>query len=405
MIRVFTSELSVLPIWVHVCGFILLLAQVPAGLILLSRLISGPFRRPPLQPRSSDATQRGAVSVVVPTLNEAARIRPCLDGLMRQGHEVREILVVDSRSTDGTQDIVRSYQGRDSRVRLLTDDPLPAGWVGRPWALDYGFRHSSPDSVWFLGVDADTQPQPGLVSALLASMEQDGYGLVSLAPKFILKSPGEFWLQPALLMTLVYRFGPAGSTATGPQRSMANGQCFMVNRLWLERIDGYRTASASFCDDVTLARNLAVAGAKVGFWDGSQVLLVRMYEGVKETWQEWGRSLDLKDASSVAQLWGDVAFLTLVQALPWGLVPSLWWLQQMSPSGWSLVLHILWGLNIGFLMIRLGMQLAVASAYRFKGAQGVWAFALSPLADVPAVTRIVLSALRTPTQWRGRQYP
>ena len=401
----FTSELSVLPIWVHVCGFILLLAQVPAGLILLSRLISGPFRRPPLQPRSSDATQRGAVSVVVPTLNEAARIRPCLDGLMRQGHEVREILVVDSRSTDGTQDIVRSYQGRDARVRLLTDDPLPAGWVGRPWALDYGFRHSSPDSAWFLGVDADTQPQPGLVSALLASMEQDGYGLVSLAPKFILKSPGEFWLQPALLMTLVYRFGPAGSTATGPQRSMANGQCFMVNRLWLERIDGYRTARASFCDDVTLARNLAAAGAKVGFWDGSQVLLVRMYEGIKETWQEWGRSLDLKDASSVAQLWGDVAFLSLVQALPWGLVPSLWWLQQMSPSGWSLVLHILLGVNIGFLMIRLGMQLAVASAYRFKGAQGVWAFALSPLADVPAVIRIVLSALRTPTQWRGRQYP
>ena len=176
-----------MPIWVHVCGFILLLAQVPAGLILLSRLISGPFRRPPLQPRSSDATQRGAVSVVVPTLNEAARIRPCLDGLMRQGHEVREILVVDSRSTDGTQDIVRSYQGRDSRVRLLTDDPLPAGWVGRPWALDYRFRHSSPDSAWFLGVDADTQPQPGLVSALLASMEQDGYGLVSLAPQFILK--------------------------------------------------------------------------------------------------------------------------------------------------------------------------------------------------------------------------
>jgi dolichol-phosphate mannosyltransferase len=56
------------------------------------------------------------------------------------------------------------------------------------------------------------------------------------------------------------------------------------------------------------------------------------------------------------------------------------------------------------MILRLAMQAAVASAYRFKGAQGIWAFALSPLADVPAVIRIALSALQTPTQWRGRQY-
>ena len=76
----------------------------------------------------------------------------------------------------------------------------PTVWVGRPWALDFGFRHSSPKTQWFLGIDADTQPQPGLVSALIANMEQDGFDLVSLAPQFILKSAGEFWLQPALLM-------------------------------------------------------------------------------------------------------------------------------------------------------------------------------------------------------------
>lgn len=378
--------------------------QGSVALILLSRLLRGPFRRPPIQPQPADPSQIGSVSVVVPTLNEALRIRPCLDGLILQGDEVREILVVDSRSTDGTQDIVRSYQTRDPRIRLLTDDPLPQGWVGRPWALDFGFRHSSPDTTWFLGVDADTQPQPGLVSALIAGMEGDGYDLVSLAPKFILKSPGEFWLQPALLMTLVYRFGPAGSEAAAPDRAMANGQCFMVRRSWLERLDGYQTASTSFCDDVTLARNLAMQGAQVGFWDGSQVLLVRMYEGVRETWKEWGRSLDLKDASSPGQLWSDVAFLVLAQALPWLLVPSLGWLKQVSVQDWSLALQILLGLNIGLLILRLGMQVAIASAYKFEAAQGSWAFVLSPLADLPAVVRIWLSAMKTPTQWRGRHY-
>jgi dolichol-phosphate mannosyltransferase len=185
---------------------------------------------------------------------------------------------------------------------------------------------------------------------------------------------------------------------------MANGQCFMVRRSCLDQLDGYRTASSSFCDDVTLARNLAVQGARVGFWDGSQVLLVRMYEGMQETWQEWGRSLDLKDASSPGQLWSDVIFLTLTQGLPWILVPVLWGLKQLAPADGSLILQVLWAINLSLIMIRLGMQGAVASAYRFNGARGGWAFVLSPLADLPAVVRIALSALQTPTQWRGRQY-
>lgn len=400
----FPSESSVYFAWFSSLGSGLLLLQVSAALLLLSRLIRGPFRRPPLLSRSAEPSQVGCVSVVVPTLNEAARIRPCLDGLTRQGYEMREVLVVDSQSTDGTQDVVQAYQARDPRVRLLTDDPLPEGWVGRPWALDYGFRHTSPDATWVLGIDADTQPQPGLVAALINAMEQEDFDLVSLAPKFILKSAGEFWLQPALLVTLVYRFGPAGVDGAPPQRAMANGQCFMVKRALLEHLEGYRSARTSFCDDVTLARNAAAQGAKVGFWDGSQVLLVRMYEGVQETWQEWGRSLDLKDASSPFQLWRDVIFLILAQGLPWLLVPGLWVLKQTNGLGWSLPLQVLLSLNMGLLVLRVLMQVAVSSAYRFEGAEGWWAFALSPLADIPAVVRIILSALQTPTQWRGRQY-
>ncbi|NJL46804.1 MAG: glycosyltransferase family 2 protein [Leptolyngbyaceae cyanobacterium SM2_5_2] len=373
--------------------------------VLLARLVLGPFRKPPLTPKPATLTQLGAISVVVPTLNEVLRLQPCLEGLTRQGYEVREVLVVDSRSMDGTQALVETYQRHDPRIRLLTDDPLPPGWVGRPWALDFGFRHTSPASTWVLGIDADTQPRPGLVAALAQTMEQEGYDLVSLAPQFILKTAGEFWLQPALLITLVYRFGPAGSTISTPQRAMANGQCFMVRRSLLASLDGYQAARSSFCDDVTLARYAAVQGARVGFWDGSQLLRVRMYEGMAEVWREWGRSLDLKDAADPAQTWWDVAFLALVQGLPWLVAPLLLSLKLRGLGAWSLFPHLLLGLNSLLLLIRVAMQFAIASAYDSKGASGNWAFWLSPLADLAAVVRIGLSAWRRPTQWRGRQYP
>jgi dolichol-phosphate mannosyltransferase len=378
-----------------VITFLLLLIQVPATAILLSRLIKGPRRHPPIQPQQPTPEILGSVSVVVPTLNEALRISPLLSGLSRQSYEVREIIVVDSNSQDGTPDLVKTAQQQDPRFRLITDDPLPANWVGRPWALHNGFLQSSETSEWFLGMDADTQPHPGLVASLVQTATAQGYDLVSLSPQFILNYPGECWLQPALLMTLLYRFDPAGITTEQPERVMANGQCFLCRRSVLAAVGGYSSASNSFCDDVTLARYIAAQGFKVGFLDGAKVLKVRMYEGAKETWKEWGRSLDLKDASPTAQVWGDLWLLSAVQGLPILVVLSSL-LISLNP--------LLLGLNIFLLVIRFAMLLAIAPSYDRKNAEGGWLFWLSPLADPLAVLRIFLSAFRTPREWRGRKY-
>jgi dolichol-phosphate mannosyltransferase len=382
--------------------FGLLLIQIPAAAILLSRLLKGAVRRPPLQPQLPKPAFFGAVSVVVPTLNEADRISPCLEGLTRQTYEVREITIVDSRSTDKTQDLVKAAQTSDPRFRLMNDDPLPSDWVGRPWALHNGYLASSPDSEWILGIDADTIPHPSLVCSLLETATTEGYDLITLSPRFILKYPGEFWLQPALLMTLVYRFGAAGEIGSSAERVMANGQCFFCRRSLLTQVGGYTSAKGSFCDDVTLVRNIAATGAKVGFLDGANILKVRMYEGMAETWSEWGRSLDLKDAATPAQVWGDLAFLILVQALPLPLlIFSAWIVGSGSPT---LPALIALGLNGALTAMRIGLNAAVLQSYDRSSAKGAWLFWLSPLADPAAVFRIFLSSTRKPKSWRGRTY-
>jgi dolichol-phosphate mannosyltransferase len=389
---------SLLDFWLSGIALLLIVGQLPAVAVLLARLLQAPGRQPPLQARVAIPDWLGKVSIVVPTLNEAARIQPCLTGLSRQSYEVREVLVVDSRSTDGTDQMVKAAQANDPRFRLLTDDPLPGGWVGRPWALHTGFLHSSEQSDWILGIDADTQPQPGLVPALIQAAEQQGYDLISLSPRFILKELGEFWLQPALLMTLIYRFGATGSAAASAERVMANGQCFFCRRSLLVALGGYSSARGSFCDDVTLARNAAQAGAKVGFLDGAALLKVRMYEGMQETWREWGRSLDLKDASSLGQKWGDLAFLLAVQGIP--LIATLGFGLCLSLGHTSRPLQIAFGLNAFLLLIRVALCWAIVPSYDFSQAKTSWTFWLSPLADPLAVYRIFLSSSRTPTQWR-----
>ncbi|URR36576.1 glycosyltransferase [Thermosynechococcus sp. HN-54] len=376
--------------------------QAPWVAILIARLGSG-WKRPSLLiPQPSRPENLAKVSIVVPTLNEAQRLQPCLEGLMRQGYEVREILIVDSHSQDGTAEIVRAAQHRDPRLRLEFDPPLPPGWVGRPWALHTGFCRAHPESEWILGIDADTQPQPGLVASLLETAEREQLDLISLSPRFVLKTGGEWWLQPALLLTLIYRFGAARAVESQPERILANGQCLLIRRSRLEAIGGYQVAASSFCDDVTLVRAIAAAGARVTFRDGSKVLKVRMYEGMAETWREWGRSLDLKDATPVAQVWGDAYFLWAVQGLPLPLlVLGLMALAVTTPT---LPLEMATLLNGVLVLIRWGMTLAIAPVYDWQVGQGRWLFWLSPLADPLAALRITLSSWRRPKQWRGRTY-
>jgi len=378
---------------------ILLFSQGIATLILLSRLLPGLRRKPPLEPKSPTPGQLGSVSIVVPTLNEAARIDPCLQGLSQQSYEVREIIVVDSNSQDGTPKKVKAAQNLDPRFRLINDPPLPSDWIGRPWALHNGFLYSSPKSTWILGIDADTQPQPGLVASLIHTAETEGYDLITLSPQFILKYPGEWWLQPSLLITLLYRaFSPGGGNSI-PERIMANGQCFFCRRSVLEAVGGYQSASRSFCDDVTLARYIAKQGYSVGFGDGAKLIRVRMYEGLTETWREWGRSLDLKDATSPQALWSDVLFLLIVQAFP---LPVLLFSLILLVNGADfLTLKLVIPLNLFLLLLRLAITIATSNSYAKPISILFW---LSPFADFLAWLRIFLSARQTPRQWRGRVY-
>jgi dolichol-phosphate mannosyltransferase len=172
----------------------------------------------------------------------------------------------------------------------------------------------------------------------------------------------------------------------------------------LTKLEGYTSARGSFCDDVTLARYAAAQGFKVGFFDGAKVLKVRMYEGAKETWKEWGRSLDLKDASSTGQLWSDLWLLVSVQGLPLPLFLIFFSFLGLGIS--SPLVTAAAGLNLFLLLIRTALLFAIAPSYdrTHSPAQSSWLFWLSPLADPLAVLRIFLSAIQRPTQWRGRVY-
>lgn len=64
---------------------------------------------------------RPRVAVIIPTLNEASRIRDCIESLERNQLDgiSMEIVIVDGGSSDGTKEIVSDFKSRFTNVRMI----------------------------------------------------------------------------------------------------------------------------------------------------------------------------------------------------------------------------------------------------------------------------------------------
>jgi dolichol-phosphate mannosyltransferase len=288
------------------------------------------------------------------------------------------VIVFDDESSDGTAALARALG-----ASVVRGAPVPPGWVGKPWALDQGLRAASGD--WIVSFDADVEPSPGLARALVERVRADGVDMASVAGRFRCPTVGLRALHPALLTTLVYRFGPPGRSPRRSRRVLANGQCTVVRREPLLAAGGYSAAAGHLTDDVALARSLTDRGWRTALLDGTSVLRVRMHTSARDAWCEWGRSLPVPDVTSVVAQVADVFTLLVTQALP---LPRVL-LRRADP------------LDLLLLAMRAGTLAGTARAYE----QTDVAYWLSPLADVAAVSRVLWGAVRPGRSWRGRTYP
>ena len=339
---------------------------------------------------AANVAAAGAISVIVPVLDEADRIAPCLRGLLASGAEVGEILIVDGGSRDGTIACVTQQCLGDARVRVIDASPVPEGWNGKAWGLDVGLHAARSGATWIATLDADVRPAAGLFSAMLAHAQQRNVAALSVATRQLVAGVLTAIVHPAMLTTLVYRFGVPGREATRIADVQANGQCFLATRALLLAHGAFDCVRASRCEDVTLARSLVASGIPVGFYEAGELVSVQMHRDWRDAWANWPRSLTLRDRFARFGGWFGIAEVVFVQALPLPLVAAL----AAAHATGSLTFAVATIL----VFVRLGVLAGTARAY----IRPPWTYWLSPLADVPVAYALIAAALRRRHVWRGR---
>jgi len=196
-----------------------------------------------------------AASILVPVLNEAARIRLCVAAMCEQElDEHYELLFLDGGSTDGTRELLEELAREDDRIRVL-DNP------GRtvPCALNIGLREAHGAVV--VRMDAHTVYPPGYLAAGLERLRRGDVVWVS-GPQL---PHGVDAGTRRIALALSTRLGTGGAAyreEVSEETDGASGFTGLFDRRFLERLGGWDEAWA-VNQDAELAARVLKSGGRI----------------------------------------------------------------------------------------------------------------------------------------------
>ncbi len=359
-----------------------------------------------LQPASpADPSRSPLVSVLVPARNESLNIGACLRSLDAQDYPNLEILVLDDHSEDDTaaQILELGFGRGNAPKRLIDGAELPAGWTGKNWACHQLAAQAQGRYLFF--TDADTEHQPGTVSALLAYALARRASLVSAWPRLLTGGWSEklviplvpmlaMVLYPHWLVMFLQNRNLLGRLPEKLRRGLgaANGQCLFFTRESYDTIGGHAAVRNHVVEDVALGREVVLRaglGLRLSNCEAIQFSSCRMYRSFSQVWEGFSKNLRPVFEDSLATFLGVGILQFLLYVLPWGLIffadaTRPWVLYEMA-----MVLGIRGVLAVRFQTSWLGVALHPLG-YLLAIAIGLNSWRLS-------VTRGV--------SWKGRVYP
>jgi hypothetical protein len=327
------------------------------------------------------------VSAIVPARNEVATIAAAVESLAAQP-EITEIFVIDDQSTDGTASELQKLLQRFAQLRVFQTTQLPAGWVGKNYALSLGAAQATGD--WLLFTDADGVHVAGSTARALADAASTGAEMVSYSPEQETRTWWERILIPFVYTRLSQTFSYAAVNDPESPIAAASGQYLLISREAYTRIGGHAAVAGEVLEDVALARLAKQAGVRLRFGSGAGIMRVRMYRTFQAMWQGWTKNLfPLMGGTSKA------ANRELFRVVPW--IPFL--LLLLTP------LHLISGV-VGLVLLagRHAAYAATLRRNRFPAWYAIYYVSAVVLYALCLLASEVLYA-HGHVHWKGRDYP
>ena len=328
------------------------------------------------------------VSVIIAAKDEEKAIGRTVESLINQSYGNIEIIVVNDRSSDRTAEVVKQFQS--PKVKLISIEELPAGWLGKNYALYRGYLDSKGD--YLLYTDADIEYEEDTIRSAVSYISKQQVDHISIMPFFIAKG---FWLRgfvhffASCLYVTKWPWKPNDDSQT--KQGIGIGAFNMLTRDAYEKIGTHEKLRLRPDDDLQLGMKVKQSGMKQRYMIGADHIKVEWYPSLKEA----NKGLEKNIFAGLNYFWPSLLFI-IPSMLLFYFFPfiGVWFL-----NGWQ---QAVLALTIVFI---IGVYLLYTVKVLKDTAYDVIVFPILVLIYLYIITRsCLLTLIRGGIYWRGTFY-
>lgn len=197
------------------------------------------------------------VTIMIPAHNEQSVIGNTIENILNIDYESFEIIVIDDRSTDNTANVIKEYENKYEKVRLLIRDP--EAFPGKSAVLNDAMKLAKGEA--FLVFDADATVAPDFLKKLIPNLEPRDVGGVQARKVIRNKNTNLLTRCQNNEYTLDTYFQVGRDSVKGAVELRGNGE--LLKREAVEDIGGWN--NYTIVDDLDMSTRMHIKGWDIRF--------------------------------------------------------------------------------------------------------------------------------------------
>jgi glycosyltransferase involved in cell wall biosynthesis len=285
------------------------------------------------------------ISLLFAARDEEEKLPGALATLAQIDYPELEIIGVDDRSEDATGRILDEFAASHPRFRAIHVAELPAGWLGKPHALQQAYEGSSGE--WLLFTDADVRFKVDVLRRAITMVTERNLDHLSLFGDVEMVG---FWEK-----VVVTFFGMAFHMATAPSEVInpksgayvGVGAFQLLKRSAYEAAGTHRRLAMEVVDDMKLGKIVKQAGFRSAVGIAQDSVVVRWHAGARNLINGVTKNFFAGSGFSVTRVVISILGLLLMNVLPFaGLVFGHGWVRIFAGVCVAIVLCFHAGVDI-----------------------------------------------------------
>ncbi len=290
------------------------------------------------------------VSIVIPARNEERNLAQALESVLALEYPGLEIIVVNDRSTDGTGEILEQLAARNPRLTVIAIADLPAGWLGKPYALQRGAQRARGEFILF--TDADIVFHPAALGKAMVHVQANRLDHVTVMPETIMSGVFLRALSATFVLFLCIIFQPWNVRNPKSRRYMGIGAFNVIRTSAYRALGGHQPIALRPDDDLKFGKLVKRHGYRQDVLNGKGMVMVEWYRSVAELIDGLMKNVFAGMEYRISWLIGATFVSLFMHVWPWIGV----WVADGWPQAWYAVTVVMIVGSFGSALTSFGMQ-------------------------------------------------